>query len=410
MYKAICLFRDQYAHIKPVEATLKGQIEFEYLEDWTTQKIIESKPDIIIGINEFHPEVAYCYELAKSLGIPTLTLQDGILEWRFMFENPIYEGNGKGAPLHFPVLADKYACISPYYAHIIHSLGNQGRVEVTGMPKMDKLPLLPYTPDKTPNKKKRIMVITATKPWFKPDQEEVVHQMLLDLKAYFETRLDLEPIWRVTKLLYRDIGVKTTYKEKESKEIVEQIMSCDAIISMPSTAIIEAMRCGKPVAQIDYFSVPNMVQTTWKISCKQHIADVINDMLDPAPFKMWMQDSCHSLICVKDNSASERVATLINYMIDHSKKKDGSIMPEYFLEPIFYDQNHLPLEPKQFFTLRQTLQHTDDTWLRAKLLRLELQNQTLKEKLNKTTLTGLFVGLYSKMMQRIINRQKNAKR
>ncbi|MFN3445981.1 MAG: hypothetical protein ACK44D_09585 [Bacteroidia bacterium] len=409
MYKAICLFRDQYAHIKPVEDALKDSVSFEYLEEWTTEKIKDSKPDIIIGINEFHPEVAYCYELAQSLNIPTLTLQDGILEWRFMFENPIYEGNSKGAPLHFPVLADKYACISPFYAHIIQCLGNEGRVEVTGMPKMDKLPILPYSPDKTPNKKKRVMVITATKPWFKDEQESVVHQMLLDLKLYFESRPDIEPVWRVTKLLFRDIDVKTTYNAKESKEIVEQIMSCDAVISMPSTAIIEAMRCGKPVAQIDYFNVPNMVNTSWKISCKSQIEQTISELLNPEPFKMWMQDTCHHLMCVKDNLAAERVSELILKMVNHSKENPGKPMPDFLLDPVFYQNRNMPLQPKHMFLKRETLQHTDDTWLRAKLLRLELQNQTLKAKLDKRTLSSILIGLYSRVIAQIIKRKKNEK-
>lgn len=409
MYKAICLFRDQYAHIKPVEDSLAEVVTFKYLEEWTTEKIKNAKPDIIIGINEFHPEVAYCYELAQSLNIPTLTLQDGILEWRFMFENPIYEGDAQGAPLHFPVLADKYACISPYYAHIIQCLGNEGRVEVTGMPKMDKLPILPYSPDKTPNRKKRILIITATKPWFKDEQETVVHQMLLDLKAYFETRNDIEPVWRVTKLLFRDIEVKTSFNAKESKEIVDQIMSCDAVISMPSTAIIEAMRCGKPVAQIDYFNVPNMINTTWKISCKDHIPQIIKELLAPEPFKMWMQDACQHLMCVKDNNSAKRVAELIVKMIEFSTEYPGKSMPEFLLAPVFYQNLNIPLAPKHIFLNRETLQHTDDNWLRAKLLRLELQNQTLKAKLNKRTFYGMLIGIYSKIISNMIKRQKNGK-
>lgn len=409
MYKAICLFRDQYAHIKPVEEALIDQVKFEYLEEWTTEKIKEAKPDIIIGINEFHHEVAYCYELAKSLNIPTLTLQDGILEWRFMFENPIYEGDKQGAPLHFPVLADKYACISPYYAHLIQCLGNEGRVEVTGMPKMDKLPILPYTPDMTPNKRKRVMIITATKPWFKEEQKEVVLEMLTDLKEYFEQNSHIEPVWRITKLLFQELDVNTSFNAKESTELVEQIMSCDAVISMPSTAIIEAMRCGKPVAQIDYFNVPNMVNTTWKISCRNHIDQTIKELLNPEPFKMWMQDTCQHLMCVKDNHAAKRTAELILRMITFSIENKDKPMPEFLLDPIFYEHTHMPLKPKHIFTQRETLQHTDDTWLRAKLMRLELQNQNLKAQVNKKTVSGLLLGLYSKIVKNRIEKQKNGK-
>lgn len=407
MYKALCLFRDQYAHIIPVEEKLKGIVDFEYDENWVTEKIKDARPDIIIGINEFHPEVANCYELAKKMSIPTLTIQDGILEWRFMFENPMYDGDEVGVPMHFPVLADKYACISPYYAHIINCLGNQGRVEVTGMPKMDKLPILNYAPLPAANRKKRILIVTATKPWFKEEQKATALQLLLDLKAYFEAHEEYEPVWRVTKLLFKELDVKTTYNSKESKEIVEQIMSCDAVISMPSTAIIEAMRCGKPVAQIDYFNVPNMVHTTWKISGKYQIDEVIKDMLDPEPIKMWMQTSCHDLMCVADSESSSRVARLIVQMIDHSKQHPTINMPDFFMDPIFYAAKSPSLNPKVFYKQREVLQHNDETWLRGKLMRLELENNKLNARLKKVSLAGIIFSIYGKLMSKVIKFQKN---
>ena len=64
-------------------------------------------------------------------------------------------------------------------------------------------------------------------------------------------------------------------------------------------------------------------------------------------------------------------------------------------------------EMAPFYTEIETLQHTDDTWLRAKLMRLELQNQNLKAQVNKKTVSGLLLGLYSKIVKNRIERQKN---
>jgi hypothetical protein len=82
-------------------------------------------------------------------------------------------------------------------------------------------------------------------------------------------------------------------------------------------------------------------------------------------------------------------------------------MPEFLLDPIFYEHTHMPLKPKNIFTQRETLQHPDDTWLRAKLMRLELQNLNLKAQVNKKTLSGLLLGVYSKIVKNRIERQKN---
>ena len=45
MKKALCLFRDQYAHVRPVESFLNGKVEFIYDSTWN-EKVIEESPII----------------------------------------------------------------------------------------------------------------------------------------------------------------------------------------------------------------------------------------------------------------------------------------------------------------------------------------------------------------------------
>ena len=123
MIKAWCLMRDQYAHVKPVEETFGAAAEFIYDSEWDADKLTAAEPDIVVCVNDHSYEVAQCLLAARGAGIPSLVVQDGILEWRCQYENPRF-GAGGAAPQHQPVMADKIACIGAQSARQIAAWGN----------------------------------------------------------------------------------------------------------------------------------------------------------------------------------------------------------------------------------------------------------------------------------------------
>jgi hypothetical protein len=394
--KALCLFKDQFAHIKPVELTLNSKVEFVYDEVWDEKIIDEINPDIVIGINEFHIEIARCYQKAQKKNIPTLTIQDGILEWRFMFQNELYSGNEFGVPMHHPILADKYACLGFSLASIIASLGNAHRVEIIGMPKLDTLTPIALQPGKT--QKKKVLIITAAKPWFDDAQKIVVLNMLYDLKEYFNQQPTYEVTWRITKLLDKELSVQTSFESKSTTEIVDQIREADLIISTTSTAIIEAMRCGKPVAKIDYFNLPDMLQTVWNIKHKNDIELVLQQMSNPSPQHCWYQNFLLNTHCINDANAAERMAELILAMIDF-RKKSNTIFPSNMSS---VKQDSLSFfYPLNFYADREVIQNQDLHWLQTKLIRLELRNSLLQKQLQKRGLGYFILKSYSKILQHV---------
>ncbi|MDA1315296.1 MAG: hypothetical protein O2968_18350 [Acidobacteria bacterium] len=133
-----CLLRDQFAHISPIEESFSGDAEFVYDSTWDPRRMLSASPDLVLCVNDVHYGVSRCLDAARMTGIPSVVLQDGVLEWRCQYENPQL-GAGGGAPQHQPVLADKIACIGPSSARHIASWGNASKVEVTGMPRLDYL-------------------------------------------------------------------------------------------------------------------------------------------------------------------------------------------------------------------------------------------------------------------------------
>jgi hypothetical protein len=397
MYTAICLFADQFDHIKPVEDALKGKVNFIYKSDWTEEEIRREVPDIVIGINEFHLEIANCYQAAQSLNIPTLTIQDGILEWRFMFENELYNGNLDGVPMHHPVLADKYACIGYTMANIISSLGNEHKVEVIGMPKLDGLIPIHLSVRSIQKSPKNILIITAAKPWFSEEQKVVVLKMMLDLKIYFQNRKEYNVTWRITKLLDKELNIETSFANKKTSEITAQIYESDIVISTTSTAIIEAMRCGKPVIKIDYFRNPELLATTWNINKYDDIEPVLQQIGNLTPQLCWHQNFLLSSHCVNSTNASERLGELILGMISY-KKANTSPLPKNMISCPEV-QGYLFPTPSSLYPQREVLKSNDMELLRNRLTRLELRNSILKKELDRRSIGSILLSSYSKFLK-----------
>lgn len=306
-----CLMRDQFAHVRPVAEHMGARAEFIYDDTWEPARLLEAKPDIVLCVNDWPSGVARCLDAARDAGIPSLVLQDGILEWRCQYENPLF-GAGGGAPQHQPVLADRIACIGRQSARQIAAWGNAGRVEATGMPRMDHLLARAVKPRRTPGK--CILVMTAKKAGFTEEQSAVTLRSLEDVRAHLATLTDMEVIWRVSTEMAEVLGVANLMRETSSVELTEVVERSDAVITTISTAILESMLLDRPVAALDYHNVPRFVPTAWTISAPEHIAPVVSQILHPDARRMAFQrDALHdSLEC--DGAAAPRVAALIEQM------------------------------------------------------------------------------------------------
>lgn len=311
-----CLMGDQFGHVKPVEEYLGANARFTYDGLFDPGVMLAAGPDLVLCVNDFVYDISRCLEEARRARIPSLVFQDGILEWRCQYENPLF-GAGGGAPQHQPVLADKIACLGSQSARQIGAWGNASKVEVTGMPRLD--PLLKRTPPRVRRPGIRILVMTAKKPGFTPEQTAVTVRSLRDVKAHLETIPEIDVIWRLSKGLDQVIGVANRMKDDSGLELAALLETVDAVITTPSTALLEAMLLGRPVAALDYHNVPRFVQTAWTISAPGHIAEVVRELREPPPRKMAFQNDCLSDCLACDGPAAPRAALLMEKMVAAAK-------------------------------------------------------------------------------------------
>lgn len=374
--KVWCLLRDQFAHVKPVEIAWGNEAQFIYDEEWVPDSMLRARPDIVLCVNDYHFDVARCLDAARENRIPSLILQDGILEWRCQFENPLF-GAGGGAPQHQPVIADKIACIGQNSLRRIAAWGNSEKVELSGMPRLDVLSGRRCRPPLSPGK--RILVITAKNPGFTPSQREITLKSLHELKTELASTPQVEISWRVSKSIGNALGIENELKQIGSIELANAIEQADAVISTPSTAMLEAMLMGRPVAALDYHNVPRLMPTAWCISARSHVREVVHEILNPPGAKMAYQQEilADSLVC--DGSAAVRVRELMEQMVALMKADrplPADILGGQKLQLAFH-----PFPLRELYPEISAFSEQDMDALRCRLARAESENQQLKAEL-----------------------------
>ncbi len=317
-----CLMRDQFAHVRPVETFMEERAEFIYDDSWEPARLLEANPDLVLCVNDWPSGVARCLDVARDARIPSLVLQDGILEWRCQYENPLF-GAGGGAPQHQPVLADTIACIGRQSARQIAAWGNAGRVEATGMPRLDHLLARQTMARRTPGR--CILVMTAKKAGFNEEQTAVTLRSLRDVRAHLDTLPNVEVIWRVSGEIADALGVANLMRETSSVELAEVVERSDAVITTLSTAILETMLLDRPVAALDYHNVPRFVPTAWTITARDQIAPVVAGILAPDARRMAFQRDCLHDCLECDGPAAPRVAALIERMVASGRSRGAAV-------------------------------------------------------------------------------------
>jgi len=378
-WRVWCLLKDQLAHVQPVVAALAGRARFDIDDQWDPDRLLANRPDIVLCVNDYHYDIVCCLDAARRQGIPSLTLQDGILEWRCQYQNPLFAAGG-GAPQHQPVVADKIACLGYQSARQIAAWGNAAKVEVTGMPRLDHLLTRPPVARRQPGQ--RVLVMTAKNPGFTEDQRTVTLTSLHDLKQYLAGRPDIAVAWRVSKAVAQALGVTNQLQQVASAELAAQVDQADAVITTPSTAMLEAMLLGRPVAALDYHNVPRFVPTAWTISAREQIAPVIADLLAPPATKLAFQENCLADCLRTDGPAAPRVAALMEEMVAACRAQRWQgvrpVLPAHMVNGVA--QAAVPALPAlaELYPNQPVFQATDVGGLQVRLARAENENRRLK--------------------------------
>ncbi|CAM2818009.1 class I SAM-dependent methyltransferase [Rariglobus hedericola] len=280
-----------------------------YVTDATTDFVFPDDTALVVTFDCYREPLVTLLRRAMEINIPTLLLADGILEYRNTWDHPqLVPGS-----LYQPVLAHKLACLGRSQARTVESWDNPGRCEIIGSPRFD-LYAARQRRSRLPGDHFRVLVMTAITPYFTEEQHARVLQSLIDLKTTFESSA-IDVCWRLTKGLDAEIGVDSIVTDLTGLELAEVLQSVDAVITTPSTSMLEAMLLGLPVAVLDYNNCPHYVQAAWRITAASHIAETLVELANPPAAKLLFQNATLHDALECDTPAAPRLRQLAEKMI-----------------------------------------------------------------------------------------------
>ncbi len=280
--------------------------------------------DVAIFFSEHFDRFRECSRQLRDQSVATIYAIDGILEWRNAWS---HRANEPACPWTMrPALAHKIACIGRHQARILSDWGNRGRVEVIGIPRLDlNAESSAFQPERPARLSAsfRLLVMTAKFPGFTPEQTAVTFQSLKDVRDWLRENPSVggEPIevtWRLTQGLAEQLGVPNLLTDTSGGELAELLSNVDAVITTPSTAMLEAMLHELPVATLDYHNVPSYVQPAWTIGQADAIGRVISQLHRPTADRRHFQQTMLRDELESIGSATERMALLIREMQKHA--------------------------------------------------------------------------------------------
>jgi hypothetical protein len=256
---------------------------------------VMARPDgeaVYVFYNEYFPRFRECAEYLVRLGVPTIYAVDGILEWRNIWELP--EGGVSSRHTMRPVLCHKAACIGRSQARVLESWGNLGKCEVVGLPRLDAL-LGRRRAAPSQQGTFSLLVATANMPGFTQEHVKVTEHSLAEFDGWcrqheYVGELRLQPIWRLTQNLSDRLRPCGQISDPAVEKLPGVLDRVDAVITTPSTLMLEAMLLRKPVALLDFHNRPAYVCAAWTISAREHIPGVVAELAAPPAEKLLYQD------------------------------------------------------------------------------------------------------------------------
>lgn len=192
----------------------------------------------------------YLLRQAHACRIPTVLLMDGILEWRNTF------CNGTVPPDFLrPAPVDVVACAGEVDRALLEAWGNT--VIATGLPRLGKPTQNRIHGDRSATRS--LLIATARHPWFTLDERARLLESLRRL-AEAAVGLGLDVRWRIATEAAEELGLVNDV----SLPLNEILASVDAVITTPSTLLIEAMQSGLPTCLLNPFGTPCWQQAAWQ--------------------------------------------------------------------------------------------------------------------------------------------------
>ena len=281
----------------------------------TKEVIHTEKPDVVVTIDDRSPFGKTVNVISKSLGVPTLMVQHGIVA-----DHPIYG----------PICSDKMAVFGHAFKDALVKRGvNPDDIVVTGQPRFDVLVNTKY--DKkwiyeklNLNGEKGLIVFASTD---LPDDEKelTVRELCAAMKQFPDKQLVIKPHPSDDGAMFVDLLCKFKSDAIVVHDYLYELLSaCDLLITTWSTVGLEAMILDKPIIVINLMNRPDMTSyvergAAIEVNMPNALSGIIGQILYDGDTIQRIKEGRNKYILDytyrSDGKASERVAKLIEMMV-----------------------------------------------------------------------------------------------
>ena len=122
--------------------------------------------------------------------------------------------------------------------------------------------------------------------------------------------------WRVAPAIAGHLGLEVPHSAMVAEDLWQQLGAVDAVVTTPSTAALEAMLCGKPVALLDYTNSPQYLGAAWCMTAQPHLDAILPALLVPTAERLLFQEQALHDALECRGPAGPRLALLMQSMIE----------------------------------------------------------------------------------------------
>ncbi|MDO6635778.1 hypothetical protein Q4540_04635 [Pseudoalteromonas carrageenovora] len=300
--------------------------------------------DLIVSTVYTSPTSNYIVSKCRQLGIKTLLLSDGIIEWENLYNNQFLLQ--KRMKLYSPVYHEYFAVM--------------GKLEGIYFETINTIKCVSFTPSRVgvdKFKDKEVMntrfdfLLTSANRIYLNEKEKIesfeiyinIFKTLCDMDVSFKIRIFDEDLINEFRQIKADIlnDIDSTFEDC--------ISNVSGVLTGPSSIVFPAMYRNIAVAQILYRNSPVFTQTGWYVNSINSLRDTLESMLEPDRERLAFQ---HSVLVdhIESKSLTEQLNFDENKIPIYNEKDFFSSKYVFNLEPYFrYVDDFLKLySPKAF--------------------------------------------------------------
>jgi hypothetical protein len=300
----------------PYRLSNYNSIAFHSKVDWRGQLPYPYYPedleniDAIIISDEWAPEVRACIAACKLKGIPVFHILDGVIRWKNLFENPRSLVPENGTPFMRPLMSDMTFVMGDLQAGVLRWLGNS-KICVSGLPRFAN-----YEPKSCfygDHPSPRLLLASSNRPWYTESQRNFfipAFQRLLDVLKRDCASLGVPLHCRLSPLVEWE-NVEPAWLGPHPP-FHEQLQSCSALITTPSTIAVESMLLGIPTLIFDPWADPTLTPSPWVADDANAISTLLPSLLSPSKERASLQDFILNFTVRDSRNSTELIVNVIS--------------------------------------------------------------------------------------------------